>query len=44
MVMVRRRKSKSKEVPLEASNVDKVSVCSTATRSTTTKTVPDPSK
>lgn len=44
LVMVRMKKSKSKEVPLEASNVDKVSVCSTATRSTTSKTVPDPSK
>ncbi|CAN6885330.1 unnamed protein product [Brassica oleracea var. botrytis] len=42
LVMVRMKKSKSKEVPLEASNVDKVSVCSTATRSTTSKTVPDP--
>ncbi|KAF8099237.1 hypothetical protein N665_0247s0020 [Sinapis alba] len=42
LVMVRMRKSRSREVPLEASNVDKVSVCSTATRSTTSKTVPDP--
>ncbi|CAN6878760.1 unnamed protein product [Brassica oleracea] len=42
LVMVRMKKSKSKEVPLEESNVDKVSVCSTATRSTTSKTVPDP--
>ncbi|KAF3607908.1 hypothetical protein DY000_02045280 [Brassica cretica] len=42
LVMVRMKKSKSKEVPLEASNVDKVSICSTATRSTTSKTVPDP--
>ncbi|KAG2323763.1 hypothetical protein Bca4012_038045 [Brassica carinata] len=42
LVMVRMRKSRSKEVPLETNNVDKVSVCSTATRSTTSKTVPDP--
>lgn len=44
LVLVRMRKSRSKEVPFEANNVDKVSVCSTATRSTTSKTVPDPSK
>ncbi|CAH8353847.1 unnamed protein product [Eruca vesicaria subsp. sativa] len=41
LVLVRMRMSRSKEVPLEANNIDKVSVCSTATRSTTSKTVPD---
>ncbi|CAH2037737.1 unnamed protein product [Thlaspi arvense] len=41
LVLVRMRKTRSKEEPFEANNVDKVSVCSTATRSTTSKTVPD---
>ncbi|XP_010496046.1 PREDICTED: probable LRR receptor-like serine/threonine-protein kinase At1g14390 [Camelina sativa] len=40
-VLFRMRKSGSKEEPFEANNVDKVSVCSTNTRSTTSKTVPD---
>lgn len=43
LVLVRMRKSRSKEVPFEVNNVDKVSVCSNATRSTTSKTVPDSS-
>lgn len=43
LVLVRMRKSRSKEEPFEANNVDKVSVSSTAARSTTPKTVPDPS-
>ncbi|ESQ35368.1 hypothetical protein EUTSA_v10006929mg [Eutrema salsugineum] len=42
LVLVRMRKSRSKEEPFEANNVDKISVCSTNTRSTTSKTVPDP--
>uniref|UniRef100_A0A1J3GES1 non-specific serine/threonine protein kinase n=2 Tax=Noccaea caerulescens TaxID=107243 RepID=A0A1J3GES1_NOCCA len=41
LVLVRMRKSRSKEEPFEVNNVDKVSVCSNATRSTTSKTVPD---
>ncbi|KAL9306120.1 putative LRR receptor-like serine/threonine-protein kinaseRLK-Pelle-LRR-VI-1 family [Arabidopsis thaliana] len=41
LVLVRMRKSRSKEEPLEANNVDQVTVCSNTTRSTTSKTVPD---
>ncbi|KAL1207688.1 putative LRR receptor-like serine/threonine-protein kinase [Cardamine amara subsp. amara] len=42
LVWVRMRKSRSKEEPFEGNNVDKVSVCSTNTRSTISKTIPDP--
>jgi len=44
LVLVRMRKSRSKEEPLEANNVDQVTVCSNTTRSTTSKTVPDLSR